>query len=209
MISVAIIGILSAAAIPAFRMYQFRSKRSEAYANLESIRKAQVSYKAEYDNFVQAAPSPGILLGADKQNWHARGHFPPVPGTGFDELGWRPEGPTYFDYDTVVDDDGSGAYFTAAAYGDVDGDGFVSAFLYAHEDGAGPAPPKTTAATRSSAWSPGCRAAPPTTSSHSALEGRGGNGVPRGGPRARQDIRDDRVDRGRDAGARPHPASHA
>ena len=113
MISVAIIGILSAAAIPAFRMYQFRSKRSEAYANLESIRKAQVSYKAEYDNFVQAAPSPGILLGADKQNWHARGHFPPVPGTGFDELGWRPEGPTYFDYDTVVDDDGSGAYFTA------------------------------------------------------------------------------------------------
>lgn len=138
MISVAIIGILSAAAIPAFRMYQFRSKRSEAYANLESIRKAQVSYKAEYDNFVQAAPSPGILLGADKQNWHARGHFPPVPGTGFDELGWRPEGPTYFDYDTVVDDDGSGAYFTAAAYGDVDGDGFVSAFLYAHEDGASP-----------------------------------------------------------------------
>ena len=58
--------------------------------------------------------------------------------TGFDELGWRPEGPTFFDYDTHVDDDGNGAYFTAAAYGDVDGDGFVSAFLYAHEDGASP-----------------------------------------------------------------------
>jgi type II secretory pathway pseudopilin PulG len=138
MISVAIIGILASAAIPAFRMYQFRSKRSEAYATLESIRKAQLSYKAEYDNFVSAPVSPGMGLNPDKQNWHSRGSFSSVPGTGFDQLGWKPEGPTYFDYDTEIADLGGGPVFTAAAYGDVDGDGFVSAFLYAHEDSQSP-----------------------------------------------------------------------
>jgi prepilin-type N-terminal cleavage/methylation domain-containing protein len=138
MITVAIIGILAAIAIPAFQLYQLRSKRSEAYSNLESIRKAQLSYRAEFDQFVPAPPSPGILLGPDKQNWPARGSFSPIPGTGFDQLGWRPDGPTFFDYDTTIDDDGNGPYFTAAAYGDVDGDSFVSVFLYTHGDGASP-----------------------------------------------------------------------
>ena len=46
MIVVAIIGILAAIAVPSFLRYQLRAKRSEAYANLEAIAKAETSYYA-------------------------------------------------------------------------------------------------------------------------------------------------------------------
>jgi type IV pilus assembly protein PilA len=140
MITVAIIGILAAIAIPAFMMYQNRSRRSEAYTNLESIRKAQLAYAAEFGAFVSAAPSPLISLGPDKQNWPSEGDriFSSTgAGTGFETLGWRPDGPTYFDYDTnQADDSTNGPSFTAAAYGDVDGDGGLSVFLYVQPDAA-------------------------------------------------------------------------
>jgi type IV pilus assembly protein PilA len=140
MMVVAILGILASIAIPAFRLYQQRSKRSEAYANLESIRKVQLAYATEFGAFVNALPSPFITLNKDKQNWGAEGDkrfsFDPA-GQGFDQLGWRPDGPTYFDYDTNADVGSDGPAFTAAAYGDVDGDGNVSVFLYVHPDNSG------------------------------------------------------------------------
>ena len=37
MIVVAIIGLLAAIAVPAFRNYQFTSKRAEAYSNLAAL----------------------------------------------------------------------------------------------------------------------------------------------------------------------------
>jgi type IV pilus assembly protein PilA len=140
MMVVAILGILASIAIPAFRLYQQRSKRSEAYANLESIRKSQLAYATEFAAFVPALPSPFIALSKDKQNWASSGdnRFPSdPPGLGFDQLGWRPDGATYFDYDTITAVGANGASFTAAAYGDVDGDGGVSVFLYVHPDNAG------------------------------------------------------------------------
>ena len=48
-----------------------------------------------------------------------------------------PEGPTYYDYDSNAVFGPNGWAFTAAAYGDTDGDGFVSVFLYVQPDGAG------------------------------------------------------------------------
>jgi prepilin-type N-terminal cleavage/methylation domain-containing protein len=142
-ICVAIIGVLAATAIPAFAKYQFRSKRSEAYTNLEGVRKVEIAYFSEFGNFVLATPSPFILLSADKQNWlEALGRFSSaLPGQGFEQLGWQPEGATYFDYDVNIAATGSSPAFTAAAYGDVDGDGFVSLFLYAYPDPSGVAPP--------------------------------------------------------------------
>lgn len=138
MMVVAILGILAAVAIPAFRMYQQRSKRGEAYANLESVRKVQLAYATEFGAFISALPSPFISLSPDKQNWTSTGVFySGPPGQGFDQLGWRPEGATYFDYDTEAQVGANGAYFTAAAYGDVDGDGAISVFLYVHPDTAG------------------------------------------------------------------------
>ncbi len=103
MVTVALIGILSATAIASFQLYQLRSKRSEAMANLAALRTTQLAYFHEAGGFVPAPPSPGLAgyPSRDKANWPAGGgSFSPVPGAGFDSLGWQPEGPTFFDYDT-------------------------------------------------------------------------------------------------------------
>ena len=51
MIVVAIIGILSAIAIPNFKKYQARARTSEAKLQLSSIYIAEVSVEAEYEAF--------------------------------------------------------------------------------------------------------------------------------------------------------------
>jgi prepilin-type N-terminal cleavage/methylation domain-containing protein len=140
MVTIALIGVLSATAIASFQLYQLRSKRSEAMANLGALRKMQLAYFHEAGGFVPAPPSPGLAghPSREKANWQkATGNFSPVLGLGFDLLGWRPEGSTYFDYDTNAALGPNGWAFTSAAYGDTDGDGFVSAFLYVHPDAAG------------------------------------------------------------------------
>lgn len=140
MISVAIIGVLAGIAIPAFSLYQMRSKRSEAYTNLDGIRKVQTAYFAEFGSYVDAVPSPRIAMNGDKQNWLFEGDkrfYFGAAGAGFDQLGWQPEGATYFDYDTYAVVGANGPYFTSAAYGDVDNDGNLSVFMYARPDNAG------------------------------------------------------------------------
>jgi len=138
MVAVALIGILAATATASFQLYQLRSKRSEALMNLAALRKTQLAYFHESGGFVLAPSSPGLgVPGPDKQNWQAVG-FSPIPGAGFDLLGWEPEGPTFFDYDSnAVNNGPNGPCFTAAAYGDTDGDGFLSVFLYVQPDSAG------------------------------------------------------------------------
>jgi prepilin-type N-terminal cleavage/methylation domain-containing protein len=141
MITVALIGILSATAIAGFRLYSLRVKRSEAGTNLAALRTTQLAYFHEAGGFVPALPSPGLgLPGPDKQNWLAGGGVFPAdpPGAGFHLIGWRPEGPTYYDYDTnAVNIGPNGPHFTAAAYGDTDGDGNMSVWLYVQPDSAG------------------------------------------------------------------------
>ena len=140
MVTVALIGILAATAVVSFQLYTLRSKRSEAMVNLGSMRKMQLAYFHEAGGFIMAPSSPGLAgyPGRDKQNWPAGGgSFASVPGEGFDSLGWRPEGPTFFDYDTNAVFGANGWAFTAAAYGDTDGDGFLSVFLYVHPDAVG------------------------------------------------------------------------
>ncbi len=137
MVTIALIGILAATAVTSFQLYQLRSKRSEAKVNLAALRTAQLAYFHESGGFIAAAPSPGLAghPTSFKANWKAGGGLFPSdpPGSGFHALGWEPEGPTFFDYDTQV----AGGAFTAAAYGDTDGDTFVSVFLYVNPDGAG------------------------------------------------------------------------
>jgi len=141
MITVALIGILSATAIASFRLYQLRSKRSEAAVNLAALRTVQLAYFHEAGGYVLAAPSPGLAghPSQDKANWMAGGGTFPSdpPGLGFDLIGWRPEGPTYYDYDSNAAFGPNGWAFTAAAYGDTDGDGFLSVWLYVQPDTAG------------------------------------------------------------------------
>ena len=51
MVVVAIIGILSAIAVPNFKKYQAKSKQSEAKIQLAAIYSVQVSAQADYDSF--------------------------------------------------------------------------------------------------------------------------------------------------------------
>ena len=140
MIVVAILGILAAVAIPSFIKYQLTSKRTEAYANLSALAKAQKSYFAEFDDFVSALPEPSTAL-AGFPLPTKRDNDSIEESTDYKAVGWAPDGDVYFDYDTAtpalvactcVD-----ACFTATAYGDLDGDGLYSAMMYVHPDVAG------------------------------------------------------------------------
>lgn len=142
MIVVAILGILASVAIPSFINYQLTSKRAEALANLSALAKTQKSYYAEFSAFVSVVAEPlgstGIAPNALKRDSTGIGN-------AFAAVGWIPEGDVFFDYDTVtsISDPARcalctvGDCFTAAAYGDLDGDNSLSVYLYAQSDGGG------------------------------------------------------------------------
>jgi type IV pilus assembly protein PilA len=141
MIVVAILGILAAVAIPSFINYQLASKRTEAYANLAALAKAQKAYFAEFNDFVPVMSEPfgtlGVLPTSTKRQKAGI-------ETGFAAVGWVPDGDVFFDYDTTTPiDPGTGTCtcvdtcFTATAYGDLDGDADMSAMIFSHPDSLG------------------------------------------------------------------------
>ena len=139
MIVVAIIGVLAAVAIPSFLNYQLTSKRSEAYANLAALAKAQQAYYAEFNNFVWALPQPSSTEGFPVATKRDKTSIDLDPG--FKTIGWTPDGNVFYDYDTATAANplnGTctcvGACFTSTAYGDLDGDGLLSAVIYVHPD---------------------------------------------------------------------------
>ncbi len=141
MVVVAIIGILAAVAIPSFINYQLTAKRAEAYANLAALAKSQKSYYAEFNGFVYVVAEPSGALGGPGPEKRDEASVK----VAFEDVGWMPEGQVFYDYDTnTPDGTGTGAdctcvaaCFTAAAYGDLDGDGNLSVLLYAQPDSSG------------------------------------------------------------------------
>jgi prepilin-type N-terminal cleavage/methylation domain-containing protein len=132
MIVVALIGILSAVAIPSFLTYQARSRRAESYSNLAAIAKSQKSFQASRGTFHDSgnswpdpALSPQGVLGTHTLVWDAASEV------AFEELGWAPEGQTFYSYMTYVCCVNE-LCFTASAYGDVDGDGTPAAVMYVY-----------------------------------------------------------------------------
>ena len=142
MITVAIIGIIASIAIPNFIRYQARARRSEAFSNVASMARAQKAYQAEHNAFVDiveetgepSLPDPALyddgLLGPTTMPWDA------AASGFFDTIGWSPEGQVYYTYEIHT---GQGftpctctLCFTAAAHGDVDGDGAVSTVMFVH-----------------------------------------------------------------------------
>ena len=123
MIVVAIIGILAAIAVPAFRSYQFRAKRSEAYANLVAIARSEESFFVSNGIYVDTGNSYPGGAGPVKRAWT------PAAAAAFGTIGYRPEGEVYFDYEVYT---GCGCVncFTATAYGDIDGNGQLAALMY-------------------------------------------------------------------------------
>ena len=134
MIVVAIIGILAAIAVPNFVAMQLRSKRSEMPTNVEGIRTAELAFFNQYDTFVSCSPMPsdGYATGAPKD-------IGDLTGTGYDTIGWAPDGKVYAQYTAtsggqiqlpsgrapVPQDEGNGGVpaFAVEAVADIDQDG--------------------------------------------------------------------------------------
>lgn len=77
MVVVAIIGILSAVAIPNFKRYQAKSKQSEAKIQLAAVYSAEVSTSADYDSYGTCL----TILGYDIS---PRGYYTVGFETGYD-----------------------------------------------------------------------------------------------------------------------------
>ena len=144
MVTVALIGILAGVAIPNFVSYQARARRSEAFTHLSGLARAQKSYQAENDIFLDSStspdgptlPDPGDYggLGVDKMPWDAK------TASFYDQVGWGPEGRVNYTYESNgADPAGLGGCscqlcFTLAAHGDVDGDDAVASVVYVHPE---------------------------------------------------------------------------
>ena len=142
MITVALIGTLSAIAIPNFLTFQARGRRSEGYSNVAGIARAYTAYHAEQGTFpdmdtvtsesslpdptAYGKPAPNSV----KMPWDAQTQ------AFFDVVGWRPDGNVFYSYD--VRSMGCTApctertCFTVTAHGDVDSDGSMAALMYVH-----------------------------------------------------------------------------
>jgi prepilin-type N-terminal cleavage/methylation domain-containing protein len=128
MITLAIVGIIAAIAIPIFGRYQFNSKSAEVKTNLGSIRVAQEAYFTENDAYRSASAEPLLIPGLTQADFNSA-----VPG--FAALGWSPEGRVYFSYAIVTTADGTG--YTADAGADIDGDGIVQLWGYSKPGSGG------------------------------------------------------------------------
>ena len=140
MIVVAIIGILAAIAIPNFLRFQLKAKSSEGKTNLAAIRTAEESFFAEYGRYVSAEQSPATIAQNQKTNFSHNGGA----GTGFDVVGWEPEGQVYFNYSS--NSPATADEFTAAAVADIDADDTGQTWGYRKGDTAAKAHTKGTCA---------------------------------------------------------------
>lgn len=134
MITVAIVGVLAAIAVPSFQGYLQRSRAVEATGFLADIRQKQETYRAEFgaycavDGQAIGTYTPAALPGAGQvQTW-------PVNDGNWTQLGARPDGTIRFQYASIAGNPGQAPpgssnlsstdfWFVAAARGDLDNDG--------------------------------------------------------------------------------------
>ncbi len=111
MIVVAIIGILSAIAIPNFLAFRMKAKASEVKSNLGSILTCEEAYKTEHEAYCAAAEAPRSAPTATAVTW--------ATNTGYTAIGFAPAGKVYYTY--VVVSASPFTTFTATGRGDLDG----------------------------------------------------------------------------------------
>ena len=134
MVTVAIIGILSATAVSLFKDQQYRSKRTEAMTNVEAIAMMETTHYGEFGIYPAAIAVPAGIPG-QKTMWG------PAANAVFGPLGYAAEGAVWYSYDVSSQLGAcacpSGACFTVAAYSDLDQDGSFSTVALFHPDSAG------------------------------------------------------------------------
>lgn len=114
MIVVAIIGLLSAVAIPNYMRFQLKTKSSEAKSNLAAISAAEEAYFAEFGRYVAATAEPGAIPGTQAGDF-SRANL------GFNTLGFMPEGRVFFSYGVATDAAVQHTGYSADAGADIDG----------------------------------------------------------------------------------------
>jgi prepilin-type N-terminal cleavage/methylation domain-containing protein len=137
MIVVAIIGVLSAVAIPSFRAYMNKSKVTEATTFLGEIKQRQESYRAEFGQYCDVSGAGTLAIAAYNPASVPAGGTPVAWPTvsNWQTLGAAPDTAVRFRYATVagnpttVPDWGGGLGFTgndfwfvSQAQADLDGD---------------------------------------------------------------------------------------
>lgn len=141
MITVTIVGILAAIAIPTFTAYVYQAKTTEATSFLAEIKQRQESYRAEFTQYADVrTPHPAsVPRGGEQFGWAA-----PV---NWQQLGASPDSAVQFQFDTFAGLPGAAVagglvgcgnpasgvrdgefWFVAQAVGDLDGDGVEVCF---------------------------------------------------------------------------------
>ena len=138
MLVVGLIAILSAIAIPSFKLYIEHSKKSEAASNLKALFVGAATYydlsftnnaavgATELTHCVAESANPGWTPGEQKQiiDWDAEDDF-----ATYEALNFRPTEPLYFSYGVASDNAGcgngpnDGNVYRFVAQGDLDGNG--------------------------------------------------------------------------------------
>lgn len=91
MITVAIIGILAAIAIPNFQRQQLLARRSEAVTNLRGIGAAEQAYHLTEDKWLEAVSNPDDGLDKSLKTWNPT-------KAGWSDLGFKPDGKVRCNY---------------------------------------------------------------------------------------------------------------
>ncbi|MDP2311002.1 MAG: prepilin-type N-terminal cleavage/methylation domain-containing protein [Pseudomonadota bacterium] len=121
MLTVGIIGVLAAIAVPNFQTMVLKARKAEALTNLRGIGDASVAHFAAHDAWVTASTNPGSPIGKTARPWR-------TGQAGWVDLGWSPDGLVRCTY--MVTQFGGGTWVRADAYCDVDDDNVSSIIRY-------------------------------------------------------------------------------
>ena len=125
MITVAIVGILSAIAIPHYNHMLLRTKRAELPMLLDGIRTTELGYRAEWGEFTSCELTPVDVPGRKAVDFAAT----LITDLDWNMLGWIPDGKVYGQYKVEATPPNDGiATFVGNGYGDIDGDEVLSEY---------------------------------------------------------------------------------
>ena len=138
MMTVAILAVLAAIAIPNFINYSLRAKSAEAFTLIGSIVTTQETFCAEFENYVEVEPHPAVVPGVRKVPWDVIkcpatcSRQNPVTCNQFDCVGFQSPARVYFQYATrrILAAPGVPPEYAVGASSDLDADGIPGTFAY-------------------------------------------------------------------------------
>ena len=129
MIVVSIIAVLVSIATNTFYGIVRRSKASEAFANLGTIRTGQEAYRSEHDVYLAAGPWPAATPPAQGILWET---LAVQENTGFKSIGVAVDGVVRYSYKVTVAA-ATPYYHTTIAAGDLDDDNLDAVYIVSND----------------------------------------------------------------------------